>query len=271
MFEEVNKPLDIANILEHTKDMPIGKKILHYTTVGSTNDIAYDLGERGEEDGIIILAEEQSAGKGRMQRKWESSRFKGIYLSILIRPEMKASLLPRFTIFSAVCTAKIIMEETGLEANIKWPNDILIQKKKVAGILTELKTIEDIVKFLVIGIGINVNQLKADFSKDIASRSTSLLLETKQPISRESLIIKLLFHINQHYHDLFSDRFSKILEEWKNLSPYHNNYSVTIMDGEKSFKATTRGITENGELIVENELGQKKKLCFGELVTYQGD
>lgn len=271
MFEEVNKPLDIASILEHTKGLSIGKKIWHDTTVGSTNNIAYDLGERGEEHGVLVLAEEQSAGKGRMKRTWESAKFKGIYLSLLLRPEIKASFLPRFTIFSAVCTVQAIIDETGLDVNIKWPNDILISHKKVAGILAEIKTMEDNVKFIIIGIGMNVNHLEADFPEEIVSRSTSLLMETKQPVSRESLIIKLLNRMNQHYHNVSSSSFSNILGTWKTFSPYHENHQVTVVDGDKSFKAITRGITEDGELLIENESGQKTKLSFGELTTYYGD
>jgi BirA family biotin operon repressor/biotin-[acetyl-CoA-carboxylase] ligase len=271
MYEEVNKPLDISHILEHTKDLALGNKIRHHMIIGSTNSMAYDLGEQGEQHGALVLAEEQSAGKGRMKRKWESARFKGIYLSLLLRPENKASFLPRFTIYSAVSCAKAIMEETGLQAKIKWPNDILIGSKKVAGILTELKTIEDIVKFIIIGIGINVNHLQADFSEETARKSTSLLMETHRPFSRESLIIKLLLIMNHHYCGLFSNDFKKILNEWKMYSPYHENISVTIMDGEKSYRAITRGITKEGELLIEDERGQKKKLSFGELTTFYGE
>lgn len=271
MFEEVNKPLDISYILEHTKNLALGNKIRHHKTIGSTNSMAYDLGEQGEQNGVLVLAEEQSAGKGRMKRKWESVRYKGIYLSLLLRPEIKASFLPRFTIFSAVCCTKAIIEETGLETKIKWPNDILIGPKKVAGILTELKTSEDIVKFLIIGIGINVNHLHADFSEETKKKSTSLLIESHQPVSRESLIIKLLLLMNDFYSDLFSHNFTKILDEWKMYSPYHENVAVTVMDGEKSYQAITRGVTEDGELLIEDEKNQKRKLSFGELTTFQGE
>ncbi len=271
MFEEVNKPLDINHILEKTKNLLLGSKIHHHMKIGSTNSMAYDLGERGEQHGTLVLAEEQSAGKGRMNRKWESVKYKGIYLSLLLRPEIKASLLPRFTIFSALCSAKAIMEETGLEAKIKWPNDILIGKKKTAGILTELKTLEDIVKFIIVGIGINVNHLQADFSRTIAKHSTSLLIETHQPVSRESLIIKLLFLMNRYYLDLFSSNFVNMLNEWKAYSPYHENVPVTIVNGEKSYQAITRGVTEEGELLIEDEMGQRTKLSYGELTTFYGE
>ncbi|MEW5807812.1 MAG: biotin--[acetyl-CoA-carboxylase] ligase [Acidobacteriota bacterium] len=271
MFRELDKPLDIIEILEGVHHLPIGRRIKYYDKVGSTNDIAYHLAEGGEEEGTIVIADEQTAGKGRQDRKWSSARFKGIYLSIILRPEVEALSSPRFTMMASVGIVKAIEDVARLKAEIKWPNDIMLGTKKVGGILAEIKLVENFVKFAVLGIGINVNHLDTDFPTEIASLSTSLLMESTLAVSREQLVIKLLSHLSTFYPMALQKDFSPLIAQWKELCPCHNGCMVTVKNGSLTYRGITRGVTNIGELMIEMESGERVTLALGDLSIIPGD
>src|SRR3989338_3639134 len=195
----------------------IGRKIYYYESLGSTMDMALPLGIKGEPEGAIVLAEAQTKGRGRLGRQWVSPKYKGIYASIILRPKISPQAAPILTLLSAVSICEAIKEITQIEAQIKWPNDILINNKKLGGILTELNAEMDEVRFVVIGIGLNVNNDK----KNLVSGATSLKEQKKENVNRINLLQELLRKIEANYM-LFQPRGAGIIiEKWR-------DYNITL-------------------------------------------
>ncbi len=267
MYAEIETPLNLHSILERTHHLRVGSLVKYFESVGSTNDVAYDCADHGEAEGTVIIADEQKAGRGRLNRLWSSARYRGIYASIILRPEISVVFASRFTILASVSAARSIWDVCRIRAQVKWPNDIMIGDKKVGGILAELKVLEQSIKFAIVGIGINVNHLEADFPVDIRSIATSLLMETEHVVAREDLLIHLLTHMDALYQKVLNDDFSPILDEWKSLSPSHVNCAVIVANGERSYQGITRGVTENGGLVIEKQSGENIIVSFGDLIT----
>ncbi|MCX7661800.1 MAG: biotin--[acetyl-CoA-carboxylase] ligase, partial [Candidatus Omnitrophica bacterium] len=161
-----------------------GRKIYYFEIVDSTMDIAFELGLKNEAEGTLVIAEGQKKGRGRLNRCWYSPKYKGIYLSLIIKPKVLPNQAPVFTLMSAVSVCKAIKSFTGIDSRIKWPNDIIVNERKLGGILTEINAETDQVHFLVIGIGLNVNNDK----KSLMYKATSLKIEKKQNIDRIGLL-----------------------------------------------------------------------------------
>ncbi|MDD5137129.1 MAG: biotin--[acetyl-CoA-carboxylase] ligase, partial [Candidatus Omnitrophica bacterium] len=151
------------------KTKVFGRSVISYRKVDSTNIVAYELAEKGMKEGTVILADEQVKGKGRHGRHWSSPSKGGIYMSCILRPSIAPSEISRITLLAAIAVAQAIRDITSLEVTIKWPNDIMIDRKKLCGILTEMKAEQDSVDFVVLGIGINVNAPKAELPKGATS------------------------------------------------------------------------------------------------------
>ncbi|MCA0990752.1 biotin--[acetyl-CoA-carboxylase] ligase [Bacillus hwajinpoensis] len=232
----------------------LGKTIYTYPTVESTQFIAHDLAHRGASDGTIIVADEQTAGKGRLGRSWHSPSGSGIWTSIILRPKLPPQRAPQFTLIAAVSVVHAIRKQTGLEAEIKWPNDILIDGKKVVGILTELQAEADQIKSIIIGMGINVNASKEDFPDELTT-ATSLKIESGRDITRSALLAAILNELETLYEEYLNNGFRMIKLLWE-------SYAVSL--GRK-IKARTlngvieglaKGITEEGVLLLEDESGK---------------
>ncbi len=188
----------------------IGKqKIWHYESLESTNNTAYELAEKGEPEGTLVVAETQTLGKGRLGRKWISPKNGGIYFSLILRPEMESDKVPVITLVAAVSVQKAIKKVCGISAGIKWPNDILIGGKKVCGILTELKAQPDMVDFLILGVGINVNTE----IKKLPPEATSLKNESSRSVSRIKLMRRVLTEMEKDYQKMKNEGFMPIREE----------------------------------------------------------
>src|SRR5271157_5479205 len=167
-----------------------GKRLYHFFKTDSTNRVAMELGYAGEPEGAVVLAEEQTAGRGRAGRSWHSERGTGIYATLLLRPKLSPVLAPLLTMLAGLSSRAAIQAQTGLNAELKWPNDLLLNGAKLGGILTEMHAEPSLVRFVVIGLGINVNQQK--FPPDIAGLATSLRKETGKTHSRLELLVRLL-------------------------------------------------------------------------------
>src|SRR5262245_59652760 len=159
-----------------------GRNIHHFFQVGSTNDVAFQLAQEGAVEGTVVLSEEQTSGRGRLGRRWLSEKHLGIYMSLILRPKLKPRHAPVLNLAVAVAVSRAIEQTCGLRADIKWPNDVLIDGKKCCGILTEMNADLDQIKYLVIGIGINVNHVA--FPKSLQGQASSLLLEGGRRFSR---------------------------------------------------------------------------------------
>jgi BirA family biotin operon repressor/biotin-[acetyl-CoA-carboxylase] ligase len=232
----------------------IGRNLHYEESVESTQRIAHQLAAEDVPEGTVILAEEQIAGKGRMNRKWHSPKYTGVWMSLILRPNIPLTKAPQLTLLTAVAVVQAMEEVTGLTPEIKWPNDILINGKKVTGILTELQAEADRIHSIIIGIGINVNQKKADFPIELQEMASSLFIEKGEKISRAALIRSIFKHFEKLYMLYLEKGFFPIKLLWE-------GYAVSIG---KILKARTLtkviegkalGITDEGVLELEDNTG----------------
>ncbi|MCI0405239.1 MAG: biotin--[acetyl-CoA-carboxylase] ligase [candidate division Zixibacteria bacterium] len=177
----------------------LGHKIHSYQSVGSTNSTAWKLAEEGVPEGTLVVADRQTAGRGRLGRSWHSPPRVGLWFSLVLRPEVAPSQAPGISLLTALALSQTIGSRCGMEAKIKWPNDCQIAGKKVAGILTELSSELDRVNFVIVGVGLNVNQTKSDFPTSLKRKATSLSIETKQKWQRAEILALFLKEFEHFY------------------------------------------------------------------------
>jgi BirA family transcriptional regulator, biotin operon repressor / biotin---[acetyl-CoA-carboxylase] ligase len=233
----------------------LGRQLHYHESVESTQKIAYKLAYENAEEGTVVIAEEQIAGRGRMDRKWHSPKYTGIWMSIILRPRLPIPKAPQLTLIAAVGVVQAIEEVSGLLPEIKWPNDILVNGKKVTGILTELQAEADRINSVIIGIGVNVNTRREDFPQELDQIASSLAIESGKQVDREKLIRAILEKLEKLYVLYLDKGFFPIKLLWE-------SYAVSIgkmitartLTGEIKGKAT--GITEDGVLLVEDEAGK---------------
>lgn len=233
-----------------------GHHYMHYDEVTSTQVIAHEQVRAGAPDGTVIVAESQTAGKGRMLREWSSVSQKGIWTTLILRPEIPPHLAPQFTLVIAVAVVNAIKAlYPNIDARIKWPNDLLIEGKKVTGILTEMVAEADRVEAILVGIGINVNQQQQDFPEEIQTIATSLAEKVGQPIDRAELLAKVLQY-SEHYCDLYVKHgFSRIKTLWEEASITIGN-RVRATTIREVIEGTAIAISDSGVLQIRKENGE---------------
>src|SRR5437899_2759483 len=204
---------DLISRLGRTK--VIGRDIRVFEQTTSTNDVVEKLAHDGLKEGIVVFAESQTKGRGRLGRKWLSPAKKGLWFSVLLRPDLRPQQTTQLTVASATALRRAIQSHTGLNAEIKWPNDLLIRGKKVAGILTELNAELDRVKYVIVGIGVDVNLNPADFTADLRKLATSLKTELGKPVSRPELAVAILRELDRDYARVCSGCFAAVADEWE--------------------------------------------------------
>ena len=242
----------------------IGKEIYYFPELKSTNIMAKEKAlHRAEEinEGTLIIAERQSVGKGRLGREWFSPAG-GIWLSIILYPQLPPSYIPRITLMTAVAVVKAIKMCTQIESQIKWPNDILINKKKVCGILTEMSAELDIINWIVVGIGINVNIDHREFPEDIHENTISLKEVLGKVVLRVKLVQIFLQEFEKYYESLKRGEFSSILKEWK-LYSHTLGRKIRVDMGKRIVTGEAVNINEEGALILKKEDGELIKIISG--------
>jgi BirA family transcriptional regulator, biotin operon repressor / biotin---[acetyl-CoA-carboxylase] ligase len=241
----------------------IGHQLYYYEEIGSTNDEAFRLGSAGAPEGTALIANSQHAGKGRMQRVWHSPAGSNIYTSIILRPKITPARAPQISILAGVAVAEELESYCPDRIKLKWPNDVLIDGKKVCGILSQMKTIVSEVDFIVLGIGINVNINYNEFPKEICNMATSLAIETGREISSQELIIRLYENLAKWYKQLLRDGFGRIKEKWLSMSPMIGQ-TVQIMFQEEAVSGKAIGIDEDGSLILLAAGNKEFKVSAGD-------
>ena len=243
-----------------------GHPVVYEEEQESTNQTAKMLAEQGASHGTLVVAERQVSGRGRRGRTWHSPKGSGIWMSILLRPQshpMSASML---TLVAAMAVAKGITRCTGMEAKIKWPNDIVINGKKVVGILTEMSAQMDYVNHIVVGVGINVNN--ESFPEEIAQNATSLLLQSGKRVNRAALI-EAVWEEFEHYYDRFmAYQDLRDLRKEYDASLANKGQKVRVLDTKEPFEGVAQGITDRGELIVDT--WEARKLVSSGEVSVRG-
>lgn len=239
----------------------IGKKIFYYDIVASTMDIAFDLGLKGAPEGTVVFTESQSQGRGRLGRSWASPKEKGIYLSLLLRPEFLPQEAPKITLMAAVAICEAVKKVTGLSVLIKWPNDILFGGKKLAGILTELDAEADKIKFINIGIGINVNTQKPFLPPEAISLADAL----GRVVARVELAKEILCALERNYFILKKDGFAQIAQIWRAHSAILGR-RIEIRSQSRVISGEAQDIDADGALLVRQDSGFIEKVLSGDVI-----
>lgn len=240
-----------------------GKSIFVFKETDSTNIQAKAGGEKGESHGTLYVAESQSAGRGRRGKSWESPAGESIYMSLLLRPELPPVKAPMLTLVMALAVARTIREQTGAEALIKWPNDIVVQGRKICGILTEMSTEMTWINYVVIGIGINVNQ--NEFPEELKDCASSLKMETGRRFRRSHLIAAVMEHFEMYYEQFLQEGSLAGFRKEYNELLVNKDRQVKILEPGNHYEAYALGINDTGELIVEKEDGSVQNIFAGEV------
>lgn len=252
---------EISPFLQTSK---IGREIFHFEILDSTNDKAKELALRKGLDGALVISEEQTTGKGRLGRHWVSPRHKGIWMSIILKPDLEPAVVPRITHISAASVISAL-KELGIHALVKWPNDIILNGKKICGILTEMSGEINKIAYIVVGIGINANLTKEDIPSEIAEKASSLLVETGSQCDRKLVAAKVLNKFEILYNNFLNtgsiDDSIKICKENSILI----GRDVRIIYRQKETKAHAVDLNSKGELVVQFEDGHVEPVISGEV------
>ncbi len=240
-----------------------GNEVYYYDEIDSTNTKIKQLADEGKPHGSLVVADKQSAGKGRRGRSWDSPAGTGIWMSILLRPDMMPDKAPMLTLVMAYSVGCAIRKSEELDANIKWPNDIVIAKKKVCGILTEMSAEIDYINHVVIGVGINANAM--EFPDEIADKATSLRCQKGAPIKRAKLIADIMDEFEKNYADFMQlGNLSGMIKGYNELL-VNRGQEVRVIQPGHEYVAQALGINELGELIVDQADGTREYVFAGEV------
>src|SRR5437773_60568 len=262
-LEKVPDILTPAVLKQRLKGSLFGKRIYHFFKTDSTNRVAFELGHAGEAEGAVVLAEEQTAGRGRAGRTWHSERAAGVYLTLLLRPKLAPVQAPLLTMMAGLSAHTAVEAVTGLAVDLKWPNDLIIRGKKAGGILTEMYAEPGQVRFVIVGIGLNVNQ--EQFPGELANVATSLRQETGKPQSRMELLVRLLREFERDYNRFVREGVASVVKRFEVLSSYAHGKRVSVTNGVESYLGTTAGLGPEGLLQVERDDGRVVTVIAGDV------
>lgn len=240
-----------------------GAKVIYYEETDSTNIRAKALAEEGAEHGTLVIAGRQNAGKGRRGRGWISPKGENIYMSILLRPEFEPSKAPMLTLVMAYSVAQALREKEEINAKIKWPNDVVLHKKKICGILTEMSAEIDYINHVVIGVGINTNMEQME--AEIAEKATSLKIEEGRTVMRAGLIAQVMKYFEENYEKFMKDGDLSEIKDAYNDMLVNQDRDVRVLEPGNEYDAHAIGINETGELLVKKEDGSLEKIFAGEV------
>lgn len=245
----------------------VAKEVLYFDTIDSTNIKAQELAEKGYQSGTLVVADKQESGKGRRGRSWVSPSGTGIFMTLMIKPDINPNNASMLTLVAALAVAKAITSVTGEEALIKWPNDIVVNGKKVCGILTEMNAQFDYINHIVVGIGINVHN--ESFPEEISQMASSLMIEAGgKRFHRAQIIAETMSYFEQYYDTFLETQdLSALVREYDELL-VNRNKSVRVLDPKEPFDGKAMGITPKGELIVDT--WESRKLVSSGEVSVRG-
>jgi BirA family biotin operon repressor/biotin-[acetyl-CoA-carboxylase] ligase len=255
-----------AALQRYLRSAVFGHRIFYYPTIGSTNERALELAAVEEPEGGLVLAEEQTAGRGRRDRSWSSHPYAGIYASLILRPAIPAARAPLLTFMAAVAVADALNEACSLRARIKWPNDVVIGRRKIAGILAEVRGSAPEIREMVVGIGVNVNQVESDLGGALAGKATSVRIETGAPADRAPILASILEGFERRYARLLRDGPGTLLREWESLSALVPGTPLAVDAPGGRLEGEFAGIDAEGALVVQARDGAVHRIPFGEII-----
>ncbi len=260
---EVFEPLTEESLRASLKTHSFGHPLYYLLTIDSTNDYAKRAAGRGASEGTLVVSEEQTKGRGRRGRSWFSPPGTAILMSLILRPELEPFETAGITLITAVAVSEAIFEVTELEAGIKWPNDIIIAGKKAGGILTEAGKDTDGRRYLIVGIGLNVNTGK--FPEELRGKATSLRLCRGREVSRRELLIAVIAELERFYFNFIkTGRFSRIINRYREKSVTIGRRVKLIRAG-REFEARAIDVTDKGGLLIKRDNGEIEEILSGEV------
>ncbi|KQO17359.1 biotin--[acetyl-CoA-carboxylase] ligase [Paenibacillus sp. Leaf72] len=262
--------LDMAALLTNLKTKKFGQKLQVLESVESTQNIAQALAEGGAEEGMLVVAEQQLSGRGRMGRGWISPLGKGIWMSMVMRPTVPIYFAPQLTLLTAVALCRSLKRLTKLDIGIKWPNDLLINGKKISGILLESAAEDERLRYVIAGIGISVNLQQADYPEELLEKATSLRMASGEKQIREAIIADFLLEWEQLYELYQSEGFAPIVTLWESLSVSLHK-PATLLTPQGVVEGTPRGLDASGALIVEKLDGSQALIFSAEMGEPRGE
>ncbi|MBP3459768.1 MAG: biotin--[acetyl-CoA-carboxylase] ligase [Lachnospiraceae bacterium] len=240
-----------------------GRELYYFDSTGSTNLDVKRLLEEGAKEGVLAVAGEQTQGRGRRGRSWQSPPDTNIYMTLGLRPDFQPDLAPMVTLIDAMAVAEAVEETCGLKTQIKWPNDVVIGGKKICGILTEMSAETGYIHYVVIGTGINVNITK--FPDEIKETATSLCIEKGESVLRAPIVAKTMEHFERYYERFIQTKDLSLLMEDYNRRLVNKDARVKVLDPKGEFEGTARGIDKKGQLLVQRQDGSMEEVYAGEV------
>ena len=242
--------------LDGLQNQLIGKKVYKYDRVSSTNDLAFMYAFKGEKEGSVFWARAQTKGRGRQGRHWISPKDKGLYFSIILRPDISVKEAAKITLLSALAICKALRKFSGVESLIKWPNDIVINNRKICGILTEMDTQIGRVKFIIVGIGVNTNSAPGELP---VKEATSLRVLLGKEVSQENLLSLCLKEIDKYYYQFKKGGISGVIDEARHFSSlWGKQIKINNRD-----EGVAIDFAEDGSLVVRQDSGLQKHIFAG--------
>jgi len=248
--------LSTAEIMAGLSTKSFARNIVYEESMPSTQKYAHHLAEDGAPEGTLVISDEQTEGRGRLGRLWYSPKGTGIWMSLILRPELALNKIPQLTLTAAVAIVKAIKKVTNIECQIKWPNDVFFNGKKLVGILTELQAEENRAKAVIIGMGMNVNLTADDVPEDIEAIATSIQMISGKAYSRAELIQEIMKEMEVLYHLYITEGFSAIKLMWESYALNMGKEILARGAGGKIIKGLAKGINDEGVLLLEDEDGQ---------------
>ncbi len=242
----------------------VGRQIHCENEIASTNQLAQQLAAQGAPEGLVVLAETQTAGRGRMGRRWESPAGVNVYCSILLKPQIPPRQAPQLTFLSAVATAEALKELYGIDARVKWPNDILVGGRKIAGLLNELSAETEQIHALVLGIGINVNMAADQFPDELRYPATSVKIETEELQLRLPLVRLLIQRIDLLYAEFLAEGFAPLRRRWETLFDLLDR-QVEVDLGQRTISGVVGGLEPDGALKLFLPDGSVERVVAGDV------
>lgn len=254
---------DLSRLERQLTTAYVGRRLIYYSSVGSTQDVARREAEDGAPEGTVVLADEQTAGRGRLGRSWASPPGQNLYLTLVLRPPLE--VLKRLSIVAPLAVARAVAETAGLQAGIKWPNDVWIGRRKLSGVLMESEVQGDQVRYCLPGIGVNVN-MDVEAFPDLAAIATSLRRELGREVSREDVLASLLNHFEVLYEE--ARRGRPVLEEWR-ARLITLGQQVTVRCGDQVEEGLAEDVDDEGRLLLRRRDGSRIAIEAGD-VTLRG-
>ena len=261
-------PLDFDRARRSLETKRIGCKFHYFSETDSTNTQARRLAQTGAVEGEVVVAEAQTQGRGRLGRVWQSPPFVNLYISIVLRPNLLPANAPQITLMAAVALAETVEFFLGRSAAIKWPNDILLDGKKLAGVLSEAACDSERVEYVILGIGLNLNYHVHEMPLELRTRATSLGYLMGQPVDRESVLRRLIQDLDRCYGELETCGFEALRRRWEERFIWRGR-RVRVELGDQVLIGRAQGIEPGGALILEAEDGQRRSIVAGDVIPLE--